>query len=367
MKHQIVKLLFALIFILGINLSAQEKVMVSMNVFEPLPEISFAAFLTNPFLESTPRVLQVIMSPHGKDVIVKGSIQWRKVDGSSFEELLHYTTKPFTSRNFYNDDFSSKNGIELEDKVSNDDLLNKNLSKGKPTGTYKIIIQVYSSSFEFQSEVTSELNFVNPAQTLTIIQPNVGDELDVGGILLTWTDVLGVSDFIVKANVRSSKMESLEEALQKGNPIVDNRSVGLKTSVNFREILDRELIGGEELVVQVRGVVPGPGGPTIIYSDIINFYLKRSGGSAVDKGVQDFQTLLVEVMTDWKQHGQGESAAYEILAKLLEDLRNGNISFNDVKIKNENGLQLTYVEFQQIMEYLRKNPDLIINLSFEEK
>ena len=49
---------------------AAEKITVLMNVFDPLPEVSFAAFLTNPFLESTPRILQVIMSPHGKDVIV---------------------------------------------------------------------------------------------------------------------------------------------------------------------------------------------------------------------------------------------------------------------------------------------------------
>lgn len=367
MKHEIKKFLFALIFIFGINLSAQEKVMVSMNVFEPLPEVSFAAFLTNPYLENTPRVLQIIMSPHGKDVIAHGSILWRKIDGTSFEEISSYKTKPFSSRNFYNDDFSSIDGIEIEDSETNDDLVSENLRIGKPAGTYKIIVQVYDVNMVFQSEAISELSFVNPAQTLTIIQPDVGDKLDVGGIILTWTDVLGVTDFIVKANVRSSKMESLEEALQKGNPIVDNKSVGFKTSINLREILDRELIGGEELVVQVRGLVPGPGGPTVIYSDIVNFHLKSSGSSPVDKGFQEFESLLVEVMAEWRQQGEGNSDAYKILANLLEDLKNGNIGFNDIKIKNENGLQLTYVDFMRILEYLRKNPSLLVNLSFEEK
>jgi len=289
MNNKINKFLFALIFVFGINLSAQEKVMVSLNVFEPLPEVSFAAFLTNPYLENTPRVLQIIMSPHGNDVIVKGSILWRKIDGSAFNELSSYITKPFSSRNFYNDDFSSIDGIDIEDSDTNDDLLSENLSKGKPTGTYKLIVQVYDVNMVFQSEAISELRFSNPAQTLTIIQPAIGDQLDVGGIILTWTDVLGVQDFVVKANIRSSKMESLEEALQKGNPIVDNKSVGFKTSVNLREILDRELIGGEELVVQVRGLIPGPGGPTVIYSDIVNFSLKSSGSSPIDKGVQEFE------------------------------------------------------------------------------
>ncbi len=367
MKIIINKFLFALLFIFGVNLSAQPKVMVTLNVFQPLPEVSFAAFLTNPFLESTPRILQVIMAPHNVDVIVQGSILWRKVDEGSFNELLSYTTKPFTSRNFYNDDFSSIDGIEIEEFNSDSDLLQENLKQGKPTGTYKIIIRVYDKNMEFQSDATEDLDFLNPSQTLSIIQPSVGDELDIAGILLTWTDVLGVTEFIVKANVRSSKLESLEEALQKGNPIVDNRSVGIKTSVNLREILDRELIGGEEIVVQVRGVVPGPGGPTTVYSDIINFYLNSSGSPVVDKGVQDFETLIVEVMDEWKEEGQGESDAYERLTNLLEDLQNGNISFNDIRIKFEDGRQLTYAEFQEILNYLRRNPDVLTNLLFEAK
>ncbi|MCF6270771.1 MAG: hypothetical protein L3J41_13735 [Melioribacteraceae bacterium] len=359
------KLLFALVFIFGINLSAQERVIVTLNVFQPLPEVSFAAFLTNPFLESTPRILQVIMVPQDRMVIVQGSILWRKVDESSFNELLSYTTKPFTSRNFYNDDFSSIDGIEIEESNSNEDLLQENLRQGKPTGTYKIIIKVFDSNMEFQSDATEDLDFLNPAQTLSIIQPSAEDQLDVAGILLTWTDVLGVADFIVKANIRSSKLESLEEALQKGNPIVDNASVGTKTSVNLREILDRELVGGEEIVVQVRGVVPGPGGPTIIYSDIINFYLNSSGSPVVDKGVEDFETLIITVIDDMKQQGEGESEAAERLQNLLSDLQNGNINFNDIRIKFEGGRQLTYAEFQEILDYLRRNPDVLTNLLYE--
>ena len=378
MKNKILHYLFALIFILGINISAQEKVMVTLNVFQPLPEVSFAAFLTNPFLESTPRILQVIMAPHDKMVIVRGSILWRKVDESSFNELLSYTTKPFTSRNFYNDDFSSIDGIEIEEFNSNDDLLQENLKQGKPSGTYKITVQVFNENMEFQSDATTDLDFLNPAQTLTIIQPVKGERWDVGGVQLTWTEVTGVSEYIIKANIRTSKFESLEEALQKGNPIISNKSVGLRTSVNLREILDRELVGGEELVIQVRALVDGPGGPTVIYSDLVNIYLKGATSAVIDKSVEElvslveqFREQLVEQLKVEAASDEGgdseEGDALEQLKGLLDKIANGEIDFNDLRITLGDGRQLTYPEFQRILEYLRRNPDLITNLNFEEK
>jgi len=382
MKVKINKLLFALIFILGINLSAQDKVIVQLNVFEQLSEISFAAFMTANGLENTPRIFQVLMTPHGKNVIVKGAIRWRRVNGGGYSDLYTFTTNPFTSRNFYNDDLSSNDGVKIENSEQNDDLLDENLKIGKPSGSYEITIEVYDENMIFQSRDEEYLGLsipsgllgeeipiglVNPSQTFSILTPSKEETLDAGGVILTWTNELGIFDFIVKANIRSSKFESLEEALQKGNPIIDNALVGLKTSVNFREILDRELIGGEEIVVQIRGSLGGPGGPSIVYSEIINFYITNPGNSATDKGVQDFENLIVEVLGEWKQEGQGESEAYEALTNLLDDLQNGNIDFTDIKIKNEGGQQLTYAEFQQILEYLRRNPDLLTNILFEEK
>ncbi len=364
MKNRIISLFFLLMLFVGINISAQ-KVTVDMNVFQPLPEVSFAAFLTNPFLESTPRILQIIMTPQGEEVIVVGSILWRKVDEGSFSELLSFTTKPFASRNFYNDDFSSMGGIEIDHNESNEDLLQESFKKGKPTGTYKIVIKVITTKTGESDEEFVDIDFLNPSQTLSIIEPRVGDELDVAGILLTWTDVTGVTDFYVKANIRSSKFESLEEALKKGNPLVDE-NVGIRRSVNLREILKRELVGGEEVVVQIRAVIPGPGGPTIIYSDIVNFNLRGTSTQVVDKGVKEFETLIVQVLDDMKKNG-GDDDAYDRLQQLLLDIQNGNISFDDIKIRFDSGKQLTYAEFQEILEYLRRNPDLLTSLLFEAK
>lgn len=365
MKNKIIYYIFMGAFFLTFKLSAQ-NVSVEMTVFKPLPEVSFTAFLTTKGLENTPRIFQIAINPIGEEVIVKGSIQWRKVDESSFNEILNFTTKPFLSRIFYNDDLSSINGIELENSDSNDDLIQENLTKGKPTGTYRISVEVFDKNMKSQSR-SEEINFLNPAQTLSILQPSIGDELDLAGILVTWTATKGVAEYIVKANTRSSKMESLEESLQKGNPIVNNVSVGIKRSINLRGILERELVGGEEIVVQVRALVPGPGGPTVIYSDVVNFKIRGASSSATDKGVQEFKTLITGVLDDMQTNGDGSSEAYEKLTNLLNDIENGNINFNDIKIKTANGRQLSYAEFQQILQYLRQNPGLLTNLSFDAK
>ena len=364
MKNRIISLFFLLTILVGVNTSAQDKLSyVGLKVFEPLPEVSFAAFLANPFLGGTPRIFQVVMLPLGVNVTVHGIIQWRRIGESSFNQLYVFDTEPFSSRNFSNDDFSSIGGIKIKDSHSESELLQENLKKGKPTGSYKIIIQVNDGSQVITEEKI--IDFLNPSQTLSIIEPRVGDELDVAGILLTWTDVTGVTDFYVKANIRSSKFESLEEALQKGNPLVDE-NVGIRRSVNLREILKRELVGGEEVVVQIRAVIPGPGGPTILYSDIVNFNLRGTSSPVVDKGVKEFETLIAQVMDDMKKNG-GDDDAYNRLQQLLLDIQNGNISFDDIKIRFDSGKQLTYAEFQEILEYLRRNPDLLTSLLFEAK
>ena len=382
MKNKFVSFLIVVVLFSGLTVSAQQ-VNVDMQVFNPLPEVSFAAFLTNPFLKGTPRIMRINLTPHGEEVIVKGSIQWRKVNQGSFNELLHFTTKPFTSRNFYNDDFSSIDGIEIEESGSNDDLLQANLKKGKPTGTYKVIIEVYDLNMTFLDSETTDLDFLNPSQTLSIIEPNVGELLDIAGVLITWTDVAGVSDFSIRANYRASKFESLEEALQKGNPLVNDRNVGQRRSVNLKDILDRELIGGKEVVVQVKATIDAPGGATTIYSDIVNFRLKGATSAVTDKGVKEFETLLLRVIDDLKnidnkrelqgstkqdvaQNSEIEDAMSR-LQKLLSDIQNGTISFNDINIKFGNGRMLTYAEFQEILEYLRRNPELLTNIFFEEK
>lgn len=374
--------IFLILFILinSVNLQGQVKVRATVNVFDPLPEVSFAAFLTNPFIPGTPRIFQVILTPQGEDVIVVGTINWRKPGEGRFRYLLDFKTKPFKSRNFYNDQINSDPDLRIDDSDYDKDLVSENLRFGKPTGLYNLIIQVYNLNMELLDEQIVDLGikgigFVNPSQTLELIQPLMGSYQNSGGVILTWSEVIGVTDFVVLSNVRSSKEESLEESLKKGNPIVDNRSVGLSTTVNLREILDRELVPGQEIVVQVRGLIPNPGGENVLYSNIVNFYISDPNSSSSVVVSEELIQMLQKIVDGVKNNPpdlQGEeeddlNRFIQSLEELLEKLRNGEITFDELMVTTKSGSTLSYPEFIQLLEKLVQYPNLITNINFEEK
>ena len=372
--------LILLILLNVATINAQEKVRANIIVFEPLPEVSFAAFLTNPFIQGTPRIFQIQLSPHGSDVYLVGTLKWRKPDQGSFLALTTFRTKVFKSRNFYNDEINSNPDIQIAETDYDNDLLQENLKLGKPTGLYNLMIQVYNPNGELLDEEIvdlgiKDLGFVNPAQTLEFIQPLAGSYQDVGGVILTWTEVIGVADFIVLANVRKSKNESFEEALKKGNPIIDNKRVGLKTSVNLRELLERELVPGQEIVAQVRGIIPNPGGQIILYSNIINFNITDPNSTSAEKISDEMVLLLVKIIDEMKNNPPDVDAEeqekldnfIQSLEELLQKLRDGEITFDEMLVTTEDGGTLTYPEFIQLLEKLVQFPDMITNINFEEK
>ena len=361
-------------------LHTQEKVRANITVFQPLPEVSFAAFLTNPFVQGTPRIFQIQLAPHGVDVYLVGTLKWRKPDQGSFLPLTTFRTKVFKSRDFYNDEINSNPDIQISDTDYDNDLLQENLKLGKPAGLYNLMIQVYDPNGELYDEEIvdlgiKDLGFVNPAQTLELIQPLAGSYQDVGGVILTWSEVIGVADFIILANERKGKDESFEEALKKGNPIVDNKSVGLKTSVNLRELLDRELVPGQEIVAQVRGIIPNPGGQNILYSEIINFNITDPNSTSAEKISGEIVVLLEKIIDEMKQNPPDVDTEeqdnlndfIQSLEELLQKLRDGEITFDEILVTTEDGGTLNYPEFIQLLEKLVQFPNLITNINFEEK
>ncbi len=377
-KSYVFLILFILLNVAVLN--AQEKVRANIIVFEPLPEISFAAFLTNPFIQGTPRIFQIQLSPHGVDVVLIGTLKWQKPNQGSYLPLITFKTKTFKSRDFYNDDINSSPDIQIDNTDYDDDLLQENLKLGKPTGQYTLMVQVLNTSGELLDEKIVDLGikeygFVNPAQTLEIIQPLAGSFQNAGGVILTWSEVIGVSDFIILANERTNKYESLEEALKKGNPIIDNKSVGLKTSVNLREYLDRELVPGQEIVVQVRGIIPNPGGQNILYSDILNFNITDHNSTSAEKVSDQMVVLLEKIINEMKNNPpdvEGEEQEemdgfIQSLEELLRKLRDGDITFDEMLVTTKSGGTLTYPEFIQLLEKLVRYPNLITNINFEEK
>ncbi len=55
------------------------------------------------------------------------------------------------------------------------------------------------------------------------------------------------------------------------------------------------------------------------------------------------------------------------LEELLQKLRDGEITFDEMLVTTEDGGTLTYPEFIQLLEKLVQFPDMITNINFEEK
>ena len=374
MKKRMKHILFLILFLLIGKTNTAQDLTLTLTVFEPLPEISLTAFISNDFLEGQPRIMQIIMAPHGVMVIVKGRVEWQKVGSGSYQELSSFTTEPFLSRNFYNDDLASS-GIGLADSEFNDDLLEENRAAGKPTGAYRITLQAYDANMQFLDDAQSVIPFTNPAQTLTVMTPFSGSYHDVGGVTATWSQIQGAVDFYIKANVRTNRNQTLENALSEGNPaLIDDKQVGVVTSVQLRDLLDREWLPGQEIVFQVRGVVPYPGGQNIIYSEIINFFINQSDFSSKGNAANQLSLALQNAADEIKnlpppddpQQRKELNDAYERVMGLLNKIQNGELSFENIRIVGSDGNYLTYPEFIQLLQYLNQHPEALRNISFEE-
>jgi hypothetical protein len=189
---------------------------------------------------------------------------------------------------------------------------------------------------------------------LSIRSPEAGSTQDIGAVLAEWDDINGVSSYSIRANVRKNTNQSFEEALKSGNPLINDKDVGMVSSVNLRELLDREWLPGQEIVFQVTANISGPGGGSELYSDIVNFKFPMATSS---EAKQMNQTLI-----DLFQNlGDGESA------RILSLLQNGDINLEDVTISFDDGQVMTFPEFQNLMNYLGSNPDAVINITYNKK
>ncbi|MBU2447227.1 MAG: hypothetical protein KJ666_16865, partial [Bacteroidetes bacterium] len=187
-------------------------------------------------------------------------------EGGVYQEIGFFQTYPFASRTLCNNDIGTTE-IKINEYRSNSTLINENIARGKPTGSYRItaILMDPTATTVFNQD-QKELFFLNPAQTLSIRAPRAGSEVDAGNVNVEWDALQGIGNYFVKANVRTSPTQSLEEALSFGTPLVNNRSVGALTNVNLRDYLEREWSLGDEIVIQVGANISGPGGGQRLYS-----------------------------------------------------------------------------------------------------
>ena len=350
---KVLSLFSILVLVLCSNqVKAQDQLSVNMTVFEPLPEIDFAAFALTNNLSGAPRIIQISIMPGGKMVTVTGQIDWKKPGASNYVKLFGFKTHEFAATTIYNDDIGSTN-IRIASTSTEKANIEENIKKGKPTGSYKISISVYDKDGAVVSD-QAELNFVNPAQTLSIRAPEAGSTQDIGGVLAEWDDVNGVTSYSIRANVRKNTNQSFEEALKSGNPLINDKDVGIVTSVNLRNLLDREWLPGQEIVFQVTANISGPGGGSQLYSDIVNFKFPMATSSEASQMNQNLVTLFQNL-------GDEESS------RILSLLQNGEISMEDVTISFGDGQVMTLPEFQNLMNYLETNPDAVISITYNKK
>lgn len=342
-----------LILVFNVNsIKAQDQFDVKLNIFPDLYAIDFAAFAVANNLGGAPRIIEIFMTP-GIRVIVEGTIRWKDPESQVIGTLFTFETYPFISKTIYNDDIGNTD-IRIKSSDAPGELAEDNLKKGKPTGTYYIQITVRDENRNFLDSDEAELNFLNPAQTLSIRTPEEGSVQNIGGVLAEWDEVTGASSYSIRANIRKNTNQSFEEALKSGNPLINDKNVGLVTSVNLRELLEREWLPGQEIVFQVSANVAGPGGDKPLYSNIINFRFEAANAEETESLNQSF-TNLFQNFGD-----QGSS-------RIISLLQSGQIDFSDVTITSEDGQIMTIAEFQSLMNYLETNPDAVINIRYIEK
>ena len=335
-----------LLFIIPAGIKAQQYE-VDLQVFSSISELEFGAFILSNDLSGAPRIFAVVISPEEGNVKIRGELFWKKDVNSGFEWLYTFNTKTFTAKTFYNTDLGTT--IRLGPPTDNNDLIEQNRKRGKPTGEYRLDIYLLDENGNELGSDSGMYEFLNPAQTITIRIPKVGSMQDIGGVLAEWDALSGVESYQVTAGIREDKGQSLEEALNAGNPLIDNKNVGLITSVNLRTLLDREWLPGQEIVLQVSalpfGGVPGDK----IFSDIISFYLDDPENPVVETTTTEVSNLL-EKLGD----GLGSS--------LLDKLLSGQVKITDV-LDEESGIPLSPVEIQQLLNYLSQNPDNLISIT----
>lgn len=333
-----------------VNTSAQENYSIDLVVFEPLPQIEFAAFAFSSDLSNTPRIFSIDVLPTSKRVHIEGEIEWQKSGNENFEFLYSFVTTEFTSRRLYNTDFG--NAIDIKDEDNNSSLTDENLDRGKPTGSYKITLSLYDENNNRVATDTELLQFTNPAQTLTIRLPEAGSTQEVGAVIAEWEEIIGAESFTVKANHRKNRTQSLEEALDSGDPLIDDRNVGEMTSVNLRTILDREWLPGSEVVLQVIANIPGPSGGSKIESNIVNFYISDNTSPSkqeIKKDIVDLANRLPD----------------NIAKDVLDKIASGDIKLEDLRVSLSDGTVLSYNELIQLLNKLKMNPDLIVRIEYK--
>lgn len=340
------KMIKAFIVLILISLPIYSQPSIKLIVFPELNSTDFASFATLNDLQGAPRIFCAEINAPGQTVVMAGQIEWKKIGSPDFVEVAWFITRPFLARTLCNDDIG-KVDVRIYDHRSNINLIEENLKFGKPTGEYRLTVILYDSTGQILLDKDSKnLVFLNPTQTITIINPRTNQSYDAGNILVEWTPVFGASEYFIKATERTDKSQSVEEALFRGTPLVNNQSVGTQTSVNLRNLLERELKPGSEIVLQVSANIPGPAGGKKIFSEIINFSILNPESQYYQQLIQRFNNIVQRL-------GQNE---------LSQIFGSDKFDPSKLQIRKEDG---TIMSFEELINFLEMNANNILRITKE--
>jgi hypothetical protein len=352
--RKIFKLSVILILLVISNYRLNAQASINLIIFPELSSIDLAAFDFTSSRNISQRLIQVIISPPGIEVMVEGKVDWKKDDRSGFQELFRFRTKKFLSRTFSNDEINNSD-IEIENTSFNSDLTSDIIKKGKPAGLVGIELRLLDPRGNFISKDYEEISFLNPTAP-SIILPVEGSSYDIGSIILQWTASVGVTSYKIKANYVPDNALNLEEALNSGNPLIDDYDVGTVTSIRLNDILKRELLADTNVVVVVKAFVQGPGGGDVLNSPLVMFKTNATGTTptTVRIGNPDLIRLANLLPPQFSK---------EIRDKLM----NGEIQPEQIQITDENGNVLSFSDFIEILGFLEKDNSAIISITFSPK
>lgn len=356
------KMLIVLFLVFLTNSYPQQITKFDVTTFPSLLTLDFGSLTFINQLAGAPQIFLVEIEPKNIPLRMLGEIDWIDFDGTKYR-FSDFATYQFESQDFFNSKLG--NGIDLSSFNIPQDVANKILKKGKPSGIFKFTFYLTSATgnpydksnrLKFtngkEAVAYAEVEFLNPTQSLTIISPTTGNYEDPGNVVAQWTALTGVKEYIIRANNRLNSNQSLEEALKQGNPLINDHTVGLTTTVNLRTILDREWQGGQEIVLQVSAVIEGPGGGEKLSSNIVSFFLTNPNAATL--------SFLTNNMINMMNNMPGLNISEGFKQKLL----NGEIQIEDQIMVD--GKPISFLELTNLLNELGSDPDRIISIQLPE-
>ncbi|MEG8945821.1 hypothetical protein [Rosettibacter firmus] len=358
MEDVLKRICYFFFFILYISIVKAQTPTIQLNILGDLSTIDFAALAIEENLQNQPRIMQVIINPPGIEVIVEGKIEWRKELNKAPVKVAEFRTKPFISRIFSNDELNKD--IELVKKEYNDNIVSEIREIAKPTGIFNIEVNLYYpvDNPTLVSSDSKELIFLNPSPPI-ILSPNEGSVENIGSILVTWTKSLGANSYKILANYLKPG-ETYEQALNSGNPLVNNKEVEDTSSINLVDYLDRELISDTTIVLAIKAVVNRPGGPDELMSPIVSFRIGKQISDASEiTNIEKVTNIELERLINLLRDHIDEDA--------LNILRSGNINFEQIQFFDENGNAISFSDLTGILNHLELDRTSIISGNFRPR